>query len=72
MVFDINNIGGELVSKLMMEVNKPTSYFHLVFFFLELLLALLHIMMASLKGLVWFYLFNLSLMLLCTIVNFDV
>jgi hypothetical protein len=33
MVFDINNIGGELVSKLMMEVNKPTSYFHLVSYF---------------------------------------
>jgi hypothetical protein len=37
MVFYINNISGELVNKLMMEVNKPTSYFQLVSFLFGIL-----------------------------------
>jgi hypothetical protein len=37
MVFYINNLGGKLVNKLMMEVSKPTSYSHLVFSFFGIL-----------------------------------
>lgn len=40
MVLDINNIGGELVNKLMMEENKPTSYSHLVSYFFGILTSL--------------------------------
>jgi len=40
MVLDINNIGGELVNKLMMEENKPTSYSHLVSHFFGILTSL--------------------------------
>lgn len=38
MVFYINNIGGELVNKLMMEVSKHTSYSHLVSCFFGILI----------------------------------